>query len=357
MKIRVLLLTLLGFLLSECNEKLNILAPYKESVSVYGLINQDDTIQYIRIQRVFLGPGNALSMAQSSDSVYFKPGQVKVSLQRFRNGSQLSVDTPYTSNMEIVLTDTFITTQTGIFNPNQLLFKTNHRLISNSTYKLIIHSYKTGNDFIAQTGLLGDFWSSIPNADFLKPGNTINQFPTYPVPALAIGSTGLVKAFYESPVNSGVCGFTIRLFFTEYGTSGSTPKFIDIPLGTQYTNTTAGGQLMDFSYLGDNVLHNIASLIAVNPNVTHRTADSIRYILSAGGYDVALYNQVNITSTLSQDKPNYTNITGGVGIFSSRRSFNLVKGLDGSVPNRLDTSIVTCKLKFLDYGGNLGSCP
>jgi hypothetical protein len=61
----------------SCHNKLEVLAPYKESVSVYGLLNQDDTVNYIRIGRVYLGEGNAVQMAAVQDSVWFKPGELK----------------------------------------------------------------------------------------------------------------------------------------------------------------------------------------------------------------------------------------------------------------------------------------
>src|ERR1035437_2806405 len=155
---KVVFIVFISLLLLRCSNKLEILAPYKESVAVYGLLNQNDTAQYIRVQRVFLGEGNAMSMAQNPDSCYYKPGDLKVTLQRIKNGSQISVDNPATSVMEIVLTEAYIQTQAGVFNSNQLLYKTKHALYDDSQYKLAIHSNKTGKDFSSSNvGLIGDF--------------------------------------------------------------------------------------------------------------------------------------------------------------------------------------------------------
>ncbi len=83
-------------LFGGCSNKLNLLAPYKESISVYGLLQQSDTnyTNYIRVERVFLGAGNAYTMAQNQDSVYFAAGELTVSLQRWNlyTGAQVSID-------------------------------------------------------------------------------------------------------------------------------------------------------------------------------------------------------------------------------------------------------------------------
>src|ERR1700756_5552 len=134
-------------LFGGCSNSLNLLAPYKEIVSVYGLLNQDDPIQYIRIERVFLGAQNAFITAQNQDSVYFQSGELTVTMQRWKNGVQVSVDNPATSVMEITLTDTLLQAATGVFNQNERVYKTPHKLYDDSQYKLIIHNNKTGKEF------------------------------------------------------------------------------------------------------------------------------------------------------------------------------------------------------------------
>ncbi|MBK8876748.1 MAG: hypothetical protein IPN13_23830 [Bacteroidetes bacterium] len=44
-----------SMLFSACDNDIDLLAPYKEIGVVYGLINPKDTVQYVRIQRAFLG--------------------------------------------------------------------------------------------------------------------------------------------------------------------------------------------------------------------------------------------------------------------------------------------------------------
>lgn len=55
-------------LLSSCSTELDINEPYKDITVVYGLLNQRDSIHYIKINKAFLGEGDALAMAQVQDS-------------------------------------------------------------------------------------------------------------------------------------------------------------------------------------------------------------------------------------------------------------------------------------------------
>ena len=350
---KAILIVFVFALFAGCSNKLNLLAPYKEMVSVYGILDQNDPIQYIRVERVFLGAGNAYTMAQNQDSVYFQSGELTVTLERWLvGGSQVSVDVPATSAMEIVLTDTLMQADAGVFNRNERVYKTNHKLYADSTcqYKLIIHNNKTGKEFTAQTGLVGSFQlGPVPNVPNVLVGvHSAQTVDIVPIP------NGMVYCYYNSPVNSGVCSLTMRLFYTETN-GGSISKYVDLGLGTNYTIQTLGGEQQNFSYEGLSLLNEIAFAIPVEP-IDHRTADSVQFILNAGGPDLSLYNQVNTSSSLSQNTPNYSNISGGVGIFSSRNQLNITRGISLTAKDTLSANSITCKLKFLDQNGNLSLC-
>ncbi|HXD93484.1 MAG TPA: hypothetical protein VNX01_09735 [Bacteroidia bacterium] len=346
----IIVFTLFG----GCSNSLSLLAPYKESVAVYGLLNQDDSIQYIRIERVFLGAENAYTMAQSQDSVYFKSGDLRVTLQRWINGVQVSVDNPATATMEIVLTDTLLQAAAGIFNQNERVYKTNHKLYNDSQYNLIIHNNKSGKEFTSSTGLIQAFQllQSLPGAPNILTPNYSHNTNLNIVP----GNGGIKYCYYNSPVNAGVCGLTLRFFYTEYG--GSTPgrQSVDISLGTNYPLQTVGGEKQEFDFIANTVLINLANMIPVNNTVT-RSVDSAEFILNAAGQALALYNQVNMSTSLSQSHANYTNISGGVGVFSCRNDLKLSRSIrDQSCVDTISASSITCKLRFLDYGGGLSIC-
>src|ERR1700757_4069602 len=351
---KVFFIVIVFTLFGGCSNSLSLLAPYKESVAVYGLLNQDDPIQYIRIERIFLGAENAYTMAQSQDSVYFKSGDLKVTLQRWKNGAQVSVDNPATATMEIVLTDTLLQAAAGVFNQNERVYKTNHKLYNDSQYNLIIHNNKSGKEFTAQTSLIQAFQllqsvSGAPNV--LAPNYNLNTNIN-----IVPGNGGIKYCYYNSPVNAGVCGLTLRFFYTDYNGSFATKQSVDISLGINYPQQTVGGEKQEFDFTASTVLVNLANLIPVNPNLT-RSVDSTEFILTAAGQALALYNQVNMSTSLSQSHANYTNISGGVGVFSCRNELKLRRNIhDQSCIDTISASSITCKLRFLDYGNALSIC-
>jgi len=58
--------------LISCNEKIDLIGDYKETAVVYGLLDQSDSLHYIKITRAFIGPGNAVNIAKIPDSSYFQ---------------------------------------------------------------------------------------------------------------------------------------------------------------------------------------------------------------------------------------------------------------------------------------------
>ena len=78
--LKLLLLILSGFVVNSCKTEFATIAPYKEMVCVYGVIEHQQNINYIRINRVFLTDGDAYAVAQNDDSVNFKEGELSLSL-------------------------------------------------------------------------------------------------------------------------------------------------------------------------------------------------------------------------------------------------------------------------------------
>ena len=59
------------FSILSCDKELNILDDYKDITIVYGLINPNDSISYIRIEKAFLANGDIFEAAQVQDSNQF----------------------------------------------------------------------------------------------------------------------------------------------------------------------------------------------------------------------------------------------------------------------------------------------
>ena len=132
-----------AFTLNSCKNDLDVLAPGEESVSVYGIINPNEPIQNVRINKVYLTDGDGLTAGQNGETINYGPGELKVTLQRFMTGSTTPTVTSIGTGTigakkEIVLTETVVTTAGGNFNTQQRIWQTTDKLYNSGEYKLTI---------------------------------------------------------------------------------------------------------------------------------------------------------------------------------------------------------------------------
>lgn len=77
-----LLSLLICSLFISCDNELDLLDDYREIPVIYGIINPSVTNHYVRVQKSFLGPGNALLMAQYADSLYYDTANIRVYIEK-----------------------------------------------------------------------------------------------------------------------------------------------------------------------------------------------------------------------------------------------------------------------------------
>src|ERR1044071_4880941 len=142
---KLLALSVLVFLFSMCSTEIDLLDDWKETAVIYGLLDQTDTIQYVRIEKVFLGPDNAMDMAQQFDSInYIQSLDVKI--EQIQNGNVINTFT--------LTPDTVYNKEPGDFyNPMQVIysFPTPTGLATNCSYHLVVNNTSTGATFDATT--------------------------------------------------------------------------------------------------------------------------------------------------------------------------------------------------------------
>jgi len=73
--------SLLVFLLSACDNELNVIEDRKDIPVVYGFLTASDTAQYIRLEKAFVDPTtSALDLAKIPDSLYYDDELVTVEI-------------------------------------------------------------------------------------------------------------------------------------------------------------------------------------------------------------------------------------------------------------------------------------
>ena len=129
---------LITVLFNSCKNDLKILAPYKETVSVYALLNPQEKRQYVRLNKIFLGEGNAYVMAQVTDSVNYRQGVLSVTMERYFNGVPDLTTVGNPTKKQIILKDTVIQIKPGPFSQSQRLYYTDDKIFTYGDYHLYI---------------------------------------------------------------------------------------------------------------------------------------------------------------------------------------------------------------------------
>ena len=103
---------------SSCKNDLQVNAPYKEIPTIYAVLNPQEVLQMIRINKVFLGEGNANDMAKVADSINYQAGDLTVTLERTLYGTAVAA-TPTGNKQIITFRDSVIQTNPGTINTTQ----------------------------------------------------------------------------------------------------------------------------------------------------------------------------------------------------------------------------------------------
>lgn len=332
----ILTLSVLFSFLASCTTDVELYADYKDITVVYGLLNATEDTNYVRINRAFSGsndnPINANEVALIADSCNY-PGKLRAYIVEYKQG----YGNTYAPTGDTLLLDTTTlhNKQEGVFySPDQKVYYTtdkvkftNNNSHSKYLYKLFVHK---GNDTItAKTGIVG--------GDNFKITTTSLNFRS----ASSINS-GKIKF---NPADNAVF-YNMEFVFTYHESHNGGPmvdKQVTYSMGSKNVEdlTPENGQYF-FTYNENSLFYLLKDAIgadtvydANHPNVV-RSFDvkPIQIKLSAGADELYNYIQVNSQTGFSQTIPDYTNVRGGFGVFSSR--INLIKEAGISAGTQVD---------------------
>lgn len=317
-------------LLFGCSTDFDINAEWKDITVVYCLLNQNDSVHYVKVNKAFLGEGNALTMAADADSCTYG-NNLEVSMEERIDG---------------VLTHTWYLDTTTIYNkeagvfyyPQQVVYKLKaylDTLDQNAKYKLIVKNKKTGKLVYSETPLVQTF-------NIVKPavGQTAVFHSTNPYP---------VK--WYSGVNGRLYQVVIRFNYWEKNInypSDSSLLHINWSLGSFNAVGLEGNEEMSTNYSGDAFFRYLEAQIPQNNDIVRRVAvPNVTFIFTVAADDFYTYMEVNKpASGIVQEKPEFTNISNGIGIFSSRYEINVPLPMH---PVSLDSLYHGSHTKYLNF--------
>lgn len=292
-------------LAGSCKQDFDITSDYEEIPIVYGLLNQQETTHYIRIQKGYLIDGNALTAAGIADSIYYTDSLL-VQLKALPNGPVFTLQKVDGNTLGLPKAP-------GLFaNEPNWLYRANTTLDPSKSYLLEITNIMNGKTIRAETNLVKDFTISVP----------------FKSQKILISSTSTPKIIFYTPTNAGMYDLTLRFPYKEYDATTNTlvlDSFADIILyKSQLTGSSVGGDQVVREINGTVLLSNLSQQLQKRTDRYREfnVAKGMTLFFAAGGDELARYinSQLTQATGISSNEavPPYTNINGGYGIFSSR---------------------------------------
>ncbi|MEO9533076.1 MAG: hypothetical protein ABJG68_09075 [Crocinitomicaceae bacterium] len=333
---------------TACETDFSLNGDYEIQPIVFGLIDHTDDVHLIKITKAFLGDGDNLVYAQNPDSNYFN--QVDGKVIEFLDGEA--------TGREWVLTDTIIATKDadGLFyGPEQKIYKFYaDDLDSSATYNLELEIENGAHQVTGTTELISRFKTSksgleiSPVFKLTFAPSTVSEDDDYSkwVFGITEGKNAAAYTFFysmryqEEYADASTQNFEITHNF--YETEQDKPQ----TPSSQQVNVDG----LDFYTW-------VEGEILPDPNVVRRRFIGIDFKIGVAHYEFQQYMDVSQPVTgIAQVQPEFTNLTGARGLFSSRIIMDINNFLlDGNSMEQLCVGLHTGGLAFKsDYPEHMG---
>lgn len=338
---RTLIIALLVNVLYGCSTDLDVNAPYKESTIIYGLLDKNADTNFIKINKAFLGEGDAFIYAQIPDSNEYTDAQMQAEVQRLNAQGEVAETFPLQSIRKDRAPGIFYGPQHKLY-----YFTSPSALDPASRYRIVAHV--KGQQVESSTSVVGDL---TPNQFLIGTGK------------LALASNTGYSNFnirWTSGMNGKRYELSYRFNWDEVIGSDTTSHSFEEPIGSLVATNLSANQTMEVPMVGETFFQSIAAHVHDDPAVTLRIFRGVDLIWAVGGPDLHVYLQLSSPiSGVVEERPQFTNITNGYGLFSSR-VFREVQGKQLNDPGvgELVEGQYTGTLRFCIPGGGAPvGCP
>ncbi len=342
----IMFLSLSLFSIIGCETDIDIIAPQKDVTIIYGILEETKERHYIRINKAFIGEESANVLASTQGVNEYSDNELQAVVIEFLNGQEIG---RYPLNSEYISSK-----EDGLFfsDSNKVYYFDADLKISSIDNSYVYRIECTINvegeetkTVSAETEVIGGglipitlVKPRIANAssedrgevDFVANGDYRNSLDiTWQRPAGGVSFTSYYRFYYtEEDIATGDRSrdsllFTVgtkKVTLRESESAGEVnftinPEEFYIRMNTEFED-------YDFE----------------NPTFNRYASDTLEFFLEVADQTLATYIEVNQPSTeISQERPEYTNVNNGIGVFASRylattrRKVGLTKTTSGRV--------------------------
>ncbi len=335
---RILLFTATLLCVVGCETELDVLGVYEDNPAVFGILDQNQDTQFVRVNKAFLGNADINEMANNPDSISYANGVIKVEILNSANNNVIQL-LPISKPKQ----DGFFDASKNVvfYTTDPISFADNNA--NEITYELVTTNTQVGTVIKGQTNLVKDISITRPfiaarEISFVAPANL-----------------KYVKSFeieWQSSTNAVKHEIYFRFIYDEINTvtKDTIQQFYDYKVGDRQNvggnrgNTMKASLLPEIFYnaLGQNIPIPAAEVVRIRPRI------QIRMI--AANEDLSLYIDLNGPATgINQNQLAFSNMSNGIGLFAARNErtvFPRILTFTNASENKLINSDETKHLKF-----------
>ncbi len=326
----------------SCDNEFNINGDYVEKTVVWGLLELNKDTNFIRINKSFLDENSsAFILAADPDNLYYSEDELEVYLEEWKADIlQKHITAQYVDGDTIG-----IEKEGGIFaNSTNILYRIAVPLDTFALYKLFIVNNHTHDTITSHANLVQDFNAYYPT----KTGAYLNY-----------NDTAKITYICDAAVNGKLYELWMKFYYWEKitGTFDSVLKKIEWQIfSNKIADNIDGMGSISYSIERYSLFNFIASSISHDENVMRRFSH-MDFHWYAGGiemYDQYLNMIANLGINEQYISPEFTNVNGGLGVFSSRIEHVVPDVyLSDATVDTLACGNLTSDLRFISSPANL----
>ena len=306
----LLLPSFVGFLALACNDnEVDLTSNFKDIPVVYGLLDASEDSNWVRINKAFLGDGNALVFAQIADSLNYP--NLQVALLKLNMSNNQVVD-----SLPMQKTINAIPKDSGVFASNSnVLYLTTSPIDKNFRYTLVIFNPDNQKRTEATTNIANSSVFNYPNS----PSVALNWEPNT--------NNKLVR--FEWSCNTSATTqahqFELTFIYDEFPQSNPSNR-VRKSFTNRYSmipNSDCQSNLIKLPITKEEFYSSVVNNLAKDQTLGR---EFIQIDIAVYGAAKAFYDYLVINKPSASVVPratDYTNIPEGKGVFSSRSQLHM----------------------------------
>ncbi|MFA5815568.1 MAG: hypothetical protein WC865_08100 [Bacteroidales bacterium] len=281
-----------GFVAS-CETGIDINTDNQDVPIVYCVLNSADSFQYVRIQKTYLIDQAALDFPPEQDSMLFK-GEIVVTMERWSGGKVMET-VRFAPTNEIPKDSGFFPYEKNI------LYKAKAKIVPNQIYRLYIYLGSKEKILYAEASSLG-------NLTVIDPMPlTQRKISLYP------GTNYTCR--WQPVENAGVYQVSIRFSYKETIGGVTKIKYLDWP--QTFASPGSDAEYLSNDISGSRFMHILEDNLKSGDGIV-REVIGLNFQIVSGSMEMKYYIESTAPSEGAlMEKPVYSNITNGIGLFCS----------------------------------------